>query len=153
MQHSAQATLRATAFIVGILFASAALADSKSTSSNDAAANCANDAAIKFSIDRAQCAVYPTYSVIYGNCMATASSDYAIAAVACSTNNESATLTTSGGGDNGGSNDKGKGRFDHGQFGKASGGLTVGGSGNNSGAGKPGKISFSKLGGLNTSGG
>ncbi len=149
MQSSLQHTIRATAVIVGILFTGAALADSKSTTSNDEAANCANNASIQYSIDSAQCGMYPSYTEIYGNCMANAASKWSITSAQCGTGNASATLTTSGEDGNGGGGQKGK--FRQGQFGRPTGGLSIGA--NNDGGDKPAKFGVGKLGAFRTFGG
>ena len=124
MQSSFHHTVRTTAFVVGVLFAGAALADAKSTTSNDEAADCAYNASVQLSLDIAQCAVYPTISQLYGNCMADAATKYAIASSTCGTGNASAGLTASGGDDTSGGGKKG--RFGPGQFANSVDGLSIG---------------------------
>lgn len=148
MQYSVQHTLRASAFVIAVLFSGAALAEQKQSSSDEETANCESAAALQFSLDSAQCAGYPSYSEMYGVCMTNAVNKYTQAFIACN-QTSSAALTTFGGsgdtsgnggnGGNGGNKGKPKGvKVTTGKSGTA--GATTGGSstgGGNSLKGKP----------------
>jgi hypothetical protein len=86
MQSTLRDTIRATAFVLGIILSGAALAAPKDGSTtNDDKANCLSEAAVQYSLATAQCAAYPSYSGAYSSCMVNAVNAYTLAAVACET--------------------------------------------------------------------
>ena len=73
-------------FVRSLAFCSALLATGATIaapSQNAAAADCVNRANIQYSVDTAQCGMYPTYAPIYGECISGAARSYANALAAC----------------------------------------------------------------------
>lgn len=95
MQTTSFHSIRAAAFVVGIILSGAALAAPKDGSgSNDDKANCVTNAVVKFSMDKALCGASPPQTEDYGACMVNAVNAYTLALVACDTS--AAALSSSG---------------------------------------------------------
>ena len=73
---------RALALSTAILLAGTALA--APAKNNQEAADCADRAGVQFSVDDAQCAMYPTIAPAYGECKVRAAQNYAGAIAKCS---------------------------------------------------------------------
>lgn len=80
--HMTLAT-RALALSAGLLIAGTALAAPVSNS-NQEAADCASRATLQFSIEDAQCAMYPVIAPAYGECKVRAVQNYGAALAKCS---------------------------------------------------------------------
>lgn len=71
---------RSVALCVAVLIAGSALAAPKTPAERD---SCLQKALVQFNLDDAACAIYPTISVLYGECRTRAARTYQIAMANC----------------------------------------------------------------------